>query len=605
MRGGACNPDGSQSMSHSSNPFRNFMQNFFLSKGNVRQKMEGYSQGDPRSLNGPSFFPGEQQQFSDQFGKEWELMAQQFEKTHLSEAEMHRMMQEQWHAEQMKMEEMRRIADFEQRRAWEDSQMMVARREQEQLAAERQMGDHWANAEIQYEAKNWKNDFVDEEYKGLEGELEAAFKDAEGLVNQNKEEGEIVKESANHMINVMQSDPDPRFQNSRLLHFLKKLETGEYEIKENQLIENNGPEAQKDLEKAWNQANMDHVWSTEEQKFDGGINDGPQETDKMFDNLWNKMQAGEFNSTELELEEEYKKVLAQMENMGNGSEDMFADMWNVEQDVAEYQNYGDVPDVYKFDEKNPYENDPKSLENASLSLNEGRTKNAILALEAHLKNHPEDGNSWRILGKLHMDNDEDRRAVTCFLKSVNSDNKNLDNLLALGVSCTNILDEVQAMNHLKHWMMNNPRYQQIITDPSIVPETTDNKNLNVDDIRTMNARLIEKFETAKSMNPQDPELATSLAVLYFVARDYAASVNLFNEALKYDTENYSLWNKLGATLAHLGRADEAIEAYNRALELKPNYVRAWVNLGICSCLQRRVRGSCWILSKCLIDEPRR
>ena len=50
--------------------------------------------------------------------------------------------------------------------------------------------------------------------------------------------------------------------------------------------------------------------------------------------------------------------------------------------------------------------------------------------------------------------------------------------------------------------------------------------------------------------------------------------------MKYDPSNYSLWNKLGATLAQLGRSDEAIEAYYKALELKPNYVRVWVNLGI-------------------------
>ena len=57
-------------------------------------------------------------------------------------------------------------------------------------------------------------------------------------------------------------------------------------------------------------------------------------------------------------------------------------------------------------------------------------------------------------------------------------------------------------------------------------------------------------------------------------------MTLFRGALQFDNQNYSLWNKLGATLAHLGRVDEAIESYHRALELKPNFVRVWVNLGI-------------------------
>lgn len=55
---------------------------------------------------------------------------------------------------------------------------------------------------------------------------------------------------------------------------------------------------------------------------------------------------------------------------------------------------------------------------------------------------------------------------------------------------------------------------------------------------------------------------------------------MFKEALNLDQHNYSLWNKMGATLAHLGKADEAMEVYHRALSIKPNYVRVWVNLGI-------------------------
>lgn len=41
-----------------------------------------------------------------------------------------------------------------------------------------------------------------------------------------------------------------------------------------------------------------------------------------------------------------------------------------------------------------------------------------------------------------------------------------------------------------------------------------------------------------------------------------------------------MWNKLGATLANSGRSNEAISAYQEAINLKPNYMRAWTNMGI-------------------------
>ncbi len=41
-----------------------------------------------------------------------------------------------------------------------------------------------------------------------------------------------------------------------------------------------------------------------------------------------------------------------------------------------------------------------------------------------------------------------------------------------------------------------------------------------------------------------------------------------------------LWNRLGATLANGGHPEEAIDAYRRALELKPTFTRAIYNLGV-------------------------
>jgi len=44
-----------------------------------------------------------------------------------------------------------------------------------------------------------------------------------------------------------------------------------------------------------------------------------------------------------------------------------------------------------------------------------------------------------------------------------------------------------------------------------------------------------------------------------------------------------LWNRLGATLANGGSPEEAVDAYRRALELKPLFTRATFNLGV-ACL---------------------
>ena len=52
-------------------------------------------------------------------------------------------------------------------------------------------------------------------------------------------------------------------------------------------------------------------------------------------------------------------------------------------------------------------------------------------------------------------------------------------------------------------------------------------------------------------------------------------------------QDWQLYNRVGATLANSGHADEALQYYYRALELNPAYIRARFNLGI-SCINMKV-----------------
>lgn len=171
--------------------------------------------------------------------------------------------------------------------------------------------------------------------------------------------------------------------------------------------------------------------------------------------------------------------------------------------------------------------------------------------------------------------------MPCFLNALEIEPANLDTLLSLGVSCTNTLDEVKAMNYLKKWMINNPKFKAIGINPNVIPDEIANQySFEIDDIKKMNNQMIDIFKQGLAIDSNDADLLQSLAVLHFIKREYEVAADLFERASKAQPNNYTLWNRVGASLAHLGRPDEAIECYHKALEIRPNYVRAWVNLGI-------------------------
>jgi len=211
--------------------------------------------------------------------------------------------------------------------------------------------------------------------------------------------------------------------------------------------------------------------------------------------------------------------------------------------------------------------------------------------------------------------DQDNPAIICLRRSIEVGGEVADALLELGVSYTNELNHSQALAYLKRWLETQPKYQVF------------SRQQPSDDAVTAHAYLVEQFRAASVAYPEDVNLYIVLGVLHNLSRDYELAVESFGKAIQLQPNDHRLWNKLGkctafryvverdnyircasfgnlgATLANSYQSREALSAYRRAVDLKPSYVRAWVNVGTSYANQGIYERACRYYLKALQMNP--
>ncbi|XP_031430085.1 PEX5-related protein isoform X2 [Clupea harengus] len=298
------------------------------------------------------------------------------------------------------------------------------------------------------------------------------------------------------------------------------------------------------------------------------------------------------------LEEEFERAKAAVESdtefwdkMQAEWEELARRNWLTENEQPEIpSSVSPMEKGYYFHTDNPYKDWTNAFEEGVRKSREGDLPNAVLLLEAAILQDPQDSEAWQVLGNTQAENENEQAAIVSLQRCLELHPNHLAALLSLAASLTNTGMRQDACEALLRWLRHNPKYKHILKGhthlhlPASPLTQRRLSRVSNNNSSSLLPELKELFlEASQHSDSIDPDLQTGLGVLYNLSHEFNKAVDAFNAALSVRPEDYLLWNRLGATLANGDRSEEAVEAYTRALQLHPGFIRSRYNLGI-SCI---------------------
>uniref|UniRef100_A0A2R8M570 PEX5-related protein n=1 Tax=Callithrix jacchus TaxID=9483 RepID=A0A2R8M570_CALJA len=284
------------------------------------------------------------------------------------------------------------------------------------------------------------------------------------------------------------------------------------------------------------------------------------------------------------LEEEFERAKAAVESDTEFWDKMQAEWEEMARRNWISENQEKVTNGYYFHTENPFKDWPGAFEEGLKRLKEGDLPVTILFMEAAILQDPGDAEAWQFLGITQAENENEQAAIVALQRCLELQPNNLKALMALAVSYTNTGHQQDACEALKNWIKQNPKYKYLVKSKKGSPGLTRRMSKSPVDSSVLEG-VKELYLEAAHQNGDmiDPDLQTGLGVLFHLSGEFNRAIDAFSAALTVRPEDYSLWNRLGATLANGDRSEEAVEAYTRALEIQPGFIRSRYNLGI-SCI---------------------
>ncbi|KWU41022.1 TPR-like protein [Rhodotorula sp. JG-1b] len=277
---------------------------------------------------------------------------------------------------------------------------------------------------------------------------------------------------------------------------------------------------------------------------------------------------------------------------GDDADDLFDEMpqrmrraqWNKDNVDQFLQDQTPFP----YQEENDYLDHADPYAEGMRLLQEGAPlSEAALAFEAACRKDESRAEAWKAAGETWAADEREAKGIRALEKAVACGGPaGVAAWLSLAVAYVNEGQELRALATLEKWLS--------IAYPSISLPALDSTQIRSP--WDASNRVIDLFLAAAQAGPTsrapgqsselgivDPDVQVGLGILFYSNSEYEKAKDCFEAALSMRPDDFLLWNRLGATLANSGHPEDAIQAYRKALDLRPTFTRAIYNLGV-SCL---------------------
>ncbi|BGP18226.1 hypothetical protein JCM10213_007855 [Rhodosporidiobolus nylandii] len=318
-----------------------------------------------------------------------------------------------------------------------------------------------------------------------------------------------------------------------------------------------------------------------------------------LESTWSSLkgQLDASNATDAELARWESQFGSQFNDLHGGLEDDFDDEDLLQTpDIRRPRQWtrDNVDSFLQDDRAFPYAEENKYLEHQDpyaegmRLLAEGAPlSEAALAFEAACRMDESRAEAWKAAGETWAADEREVKGIRALENAVACGGPaGIAAWMSLAVAYVNEGQELRALATLEKWIS--------LAYPSITLPPLDTSSLRSP--WDASNRVIDLFIAAAQAGPQsrapgqsdelgvvDPDVQVGLGVLFYSNSEYDKAKDCWEAALSMRPNDFLLWNRLGATLANGGHSESAIDAYRRALDLRPTFTRAIYNLGV-SCL---------------------